>query len=401
MNYDVKRAVKLGSMCSVAYFAVYIARNLLGVLTPDMVNSGKYTVEFIGAISTGYMLCYAFGQLINGAIGDKIKGRYMIAIGNVMAGVCSFFIPFFTSKTYIALLYSLSGYFLSMIYGPMTKIISENVIPKFASRCALGYTFASFIATPSAGLLAILFNWKTAFKVCAVILIFMGLFCNSAFYIFEKKKDIQYGKYKLEDKTNKKGIKLLLENEIVKYSFISILTGIVRTTVVFWIPTFLTQYLHYSSKIAVVLFTCITVCISMAPYLNNLLMYEKVFKRDRNKTVVFMFALSSFSFLMLFLFKNPIVSVLFLILAVISNGGVATMLYSVYCPSLRDTGMVSSATGFVDFLSYMGAALSNLIFSNAVEKIGWAWLIIIWSSLMFVGVLISLPQKKKAKKQNV
>ena len=70
------------------------------------------------------------------------------------------------------------------------------------------------------------------------------------------------------------------------------------------------------------------------------------------------------------------------------------MLWSRYCPSLRDTGMVSSATGFLDFLSYMAAAAANLIFASAASTIGWGNLILVWLGLMIVGVLLMLPYDK-------
>ena len=74
------------------------------------------------------------------------------------------------------------------------------------------------------------------------------------------------------------------------------------------------------------------------------------------------------------------------------------MLWSRYCPSLRDTGMVSTATGFLDFVSYMAAATANLVFANAVGEIGWGNLILIWVGLMILGVIVALPYKKRARK---
>jgi len=72
----------------------------------------------------------------------------------------------------------------------------------------------------------------------------------------------------------------------------------------------------------------------------------------------------------------------------------ATMLWSRYCPSLRDTGMVSGATGFLDFSSYIAAAVSSTLFANAVTDIGWSSLILIWLGLMLAGVAVALPKTK-------
>ena len=86
-----------------------------------------------------------------------------------------------------------------------------------------------------------------------------------------------------------------------------------------------------------------------------------------------------------------------MILSVLSANCAAAMLWSVYCPSLRDTGMISGATGFLDFVSYMSAAAASSLFANAANTIGWGKLILVWFVLMMVGVVISIPRKQKNK----
>lgn len=69
---NVGNAIIIGGLCSVSYLAVYIARNLLGAVTPQMIESGKFTTEYIGTLSSYYFIFYAVGQLINGVLGDKV-----------------------------------------------------------------------------------------------------------------------------------------------------------------------------------------------------------------------------------------------------------------------------------------------------------------------------------------
>ena len=66
---ELRNAVFLGSMCIVSYLGCYFARNVLSVVSPQMLVFTGFTVEFIGMLSTGYMFTYAFGQLLNGRIG--------------------------------------------------------------------------------------------------------------------------------------------------------------------------------------------------------------------------------------------------------------------------------------------------------------------------------------------
>lgn len=389
MNKSVKSAIAIGSLCSFSYLAVYFARNVLSTVSPQMIENGVYTTEQIGTLSSVYFIFYAVGQLINGAIGDRIKARYMISFGLLLAGVTNLIFSLISGNPSVAVIvYSMTGFFLSMIYGPMTKVVAENTEPIHATRCSLGYTFASFFGSPIAGAAASLLAWQGVFAVSSVTLFVMAFLCFVIFLFFEKKGIVKYGQYKRET-TNKGSIKLLLKHRIIKFSIISILTGVVRTTVVFWMPTYINQYLGFTTKQSAAIFTAATFVISLTSFI-SVFVYERL-NRNMDLTILIMFTLATTFFFAVYLVKQPVLNVILMILAVMSSGGAASMLWTRYCPSLRDTGMVSGATGFIDFLSYMAAATSSVIFANAVVVIGWGNLILVWTALMFIGVAVSLP----------
>ena len=108
-----------------------------------------------------------------------------------------------------------------------------------------------------------------------------------------------------------------------------------------------------------------------------------------------MFSLATVFFTLLYFVKNPVLNIACFVFAIMSSNGAASMLWSRYCPSLRDTGRVSTVTGYLDFVSYIAAAVAGVVFSNAVTAIGWGNLILVWVSLMVVGALISCPKFQK------
>ena len=393
---QVKKAVMIGGMCSASYLAVYIARNILGSVSPQMIASGGFTTENIGTLSSIYFISYALGQLVNGRIGDKIHAKYMISLGLALAGVCNLLLPILSGAiAAVYVTYALTGFFLSMIYGPMTKLVAENTEPIYATRCSLGYTFASFFGSPLAGILAALLSWQGVFFTGSGILIFMGMVCFAVFSIFEKKGIVQYGLFKTPQEKGG-GIRLLLKHKIVKFTLISIITGVIRTTVVFWMPTYFSQYLGFSPENAALLFTVATFIISMTAFV-AILLYECL-GRDMERTVLVCFVMAAVCFLLVFTLKHPLFNVGFLVLGIMASNSAATMLWSRYCPSLRDTGMVSGATGFLDFMSYMAASASSQLFANAVSVIGWGKLILVWFGLMIFGIIIALPYGNFRKK---
>ncbi len=397
MKTSAKNAIMIGTLCATAYLAVYIARNILSAVTPQIIEQGIFDEAFIGKMSSIYFICYAVGQLINGMIGDKIKARWMISLGLLFAGTTNFVFQFITATPTVAMIvYGVTGFFLAMIYAPMTKVVSENTEPLYATRCSLGYTVASFLGSPFAGLLAAGFAWQTAFMTSSAVLWVMAIVVFVCFLSFEKKGFVKYNQFNnVQSKGNGK-LKILLKHRIIKFALISFITGIVRTTVVFWLPTYFNQYLGYSASVSATVFTVATLIIAANAFI-AVFIYEKL-KYNIDATILIMFLCATAFFLLTFIIYVPLLNIIFIVLAVMSSNGAASMLWSVYCPSLKSTGFVSSATGFLDFVSYMAAALSTLIFGEAVSVIGWDSLVLIWAGLMLIGVIVSLPFNRILKK---
>ncbi len=392
MKQSAKNAFMLGGVCTVAYMFVYFVRNILSVVTPKMIEGGMYSESQIGSFSSVFFITYAIGQLINGILGDKVKAKYMISFGLILAGATNL-VFCLDNTTFIAayISYAFCGFFLSMIYGPMTKLVAENLEPIHASRSSVAYNFSSHLGSPIAGIVAVFLSWQLVFLCGGATLIICGIVCYIVFTYLEKKGVITYI---VSDTAKKKGngIKGLFERKIVKFTAVSLLTGIVRTTVVFWLPTYYTQYLGYTTDQSAIIFTVTTLITSLNAFI-AIVIYEKL-NRNLDLTMILSFGFSAIFFVSCIFIKQPLTNIIFINLAIFSANCSSTMLWSRYCPGLRSTGLVSSATGFLDFISYMAASISSTIFANAVTDIGWSGLIIVWSVLMGIGIFVSIPYDK-------
>ncbi len=392
ISQKAKEAILLGGVCAIAYLAVYLARNVLGTVSNQMVGLGIFDKEFVGSLSSAFFITYAIGQLFNGAIGDHIKSNYMICGGLMFAGVASYvftLVPASVPYAYIA--YGACGFFLSMIYAPMTKMVAESTEPIYATRCGVAYTFSSFFGSPIAGLLAAFLSWQGVFAVSGIALAVMSIVCFSVFQIFEKRGIVRYPVREKEVGPSG-GVKALLRHQIVRYTFVAIFTGVIRTTVIFWLPTYIAEYLRFAEKEASLIFSGATLVISFTAFL-ALAVYEKL-GRNMNRCVLLFFFTSALMFLLVYLVKAPLFNIVLIVLAIMASNAAASILWSMYCPSLASTGMVSSATGFLDFVSYMAAAASSKLFANAVDSIGWGNLILVWFGLMVLGVAVVLPKQR-------
>lgn len=395
LSNQAKKAFLIGSLCAISYLAVYVAKGILSAATPQITLDSAFTTEQIGTLSSVFFIAYAVGQLINGYIGDKVKAKYMIALGLILSSIGLLLLPHLTDlPNYAYIAYSSTGFFSAMIYAPMTKVVAENTEPIYATRCSIGYTLASFLGSPTAGILAALLAWQWAFRGTGFILVLMGIAVLISFTAMEKKGVVKYGQF-VRKKSEGGSIKLLLKRKIVKYTLVAILTGVVRTTVVFWMPTYIAEHLKFSPDTAALIFTVASLAFSFSAIVAAPI-YQWL-KRDMDLTVLVGFSAAAVFFLLVYIVPDPMVNVICLSLGIMANNVATSILWSWYCPSLYDTGMVSTVTGFVDACSYAAASLSSTLFANAVGIIGWGNLILIWMGLMVCGVVVSLPWKKRQK----
>jgi len=398
-NTQALKAIYIAVLCFVSYIAVSIARNILGTVTPQMIESGTFTASEIGILSSVYFIVYAVGQLINGIIGDKIKAKYMIGFGLIFAGISNtIFIYFHESNLTAYAAYAMVGFFVSMIYGSMAKTVAENLEPLYATRCSILYVFIAFMGSPLAGILAALMAWEAAFQTSSALLFIMAILVFILYYLYEKRGIVKFGEYVPKEK-GIRNISILIRYRIIRFTIVSAITGIIRTTVVFWLPTYIAQYLGYSAEHSALLFTIVTVFISASAFI-SLFVYEKIFRSNMDRTILAAFITASVSFLGVYLIPQTAVNLAFMTLAILASNCAATITVSRYCPSLKETGFVSSAAGYLDFISYIAAAAASAIFADAINSIGWKGLIIIWFLLTASGI-ITMAIKKKGRSVNV
>lgn len=402
LSQDARNAIRITLLCSCTYLAVYFVKNILSAVSPQMLELGVITQKELGVFSSTYFICYAVGQLINGAVGDRIKARYMICFGVILAGISTLgFLQLMDRPSAARIAYGCTGFFLSMIFGPLTKLVSENTDPVLTPRCNLGYTFAAYLGSPSAGLMASLFAWHRVFSLGIGALLFMGVLCYVLFLVYEKRGIIQYGRFSAKRRQGEKrgfteSVRVLLKHRIAKFTLVALITGVIRTTVVFWMPVYLSQNLGFSADRAATLFAVASFVLSANAFV-AVFVYERL-KRNMDRTVLLAFSGAAVCFLLVYAVKIPALNIVFLVLGVLSSNCASSMVWARYCPSLRDTGLVSSAAGFLDFTSYMAASAASDLFANAVSVIGWGNLILVWMGLMVAGVAVMFPYPVLTKK---
>lgn len=389
-----KKATVIGVTCIFAYVVNYYLRNVLSVLTPTMLATGLFTKEHIAALSSTYMLLYAAGQLVNGFLGDILSPKKMASAGLLVAGVSLIAFPFVSFELAQIICFAVFGFGLSMMRGPLMKIISENTRPNHARLICVFFSFASFAGPLVASMFALIRGWNWVFVAAGGVSAALSVVVYLIITIMEKKGLVTY------IKTEVKGISSILSvfkiEKIAFYIIVACLVEIGAASIGQWITTFLTEQLTFDKETANLLYSGISTIRSFMPFV-SLFIFRAIKEKDMPMMKV-TFSISTVMFLMLLIAPNRWFSLAFLTLALMASSATSALLWSIYIPSLGKTGKVSSVNGVIDCLGYIAAAGANLLFANVMENVGWNTVYILWASIGVIGLVAAFAFGRKKQK---
>ncbi len=388
-NADIKRAFSIGGISIFTYMVSYYLRNLLSVLTPQMLESGEFTVEQIGLLSSVYMVLYAVGQLVNGFLGDRISPKWLVVLGMLISGGVCILFPLLGSPVLQVLCFVLMGFGLSMLRGPLMKMISENTLPNYARIICVLFSASCYVGSFVAGLVALVGYWKLAFILTGVAALTVAALALVAVTVMERKKVVTY------QSTKGKGWGALFGvfkiPGFLFYLAVACLSEIGITSITFWIPTFLDDYLQLPDAAVSAIYSGIVVLRALVPF--GTLAVFKLFKEKEMRMMRVCFALTLLAFGGLLAFKSAVVGVVLLALGLVGITCVSSLLWSIYIPSLGKTGMVSSANGVLDCAGYATASVINLASAAVMGAFGWNAVFIIWAASGLLGLGLTFLRK--------
>ncbi|WP_341840710.1 MFS transporter [Chitinophaga caseinilytica] len=169
------------------YLFFYTGRHNFGWATHQLADTLGISFEKVGWISFAMLAGYAFGQLVNGLLADRLSPRHMILTGGILSVLANICISFSSSFTVILVLWGLNGYFQSMAWAPGSRIIA-NWWHNGNRGLAYGlYTMSaglSSVVTYVFSILLVQDNWRNVFRVpvlfLAVAVVIFFIFVKNA-----------------------------------------------------------------------------------------------------------------------------------------------------------------------------------------------------------------------------
>ena len=397
-----KKNLTIGSLCFLAYTACYIGKNILSSLMPSILEALPESAGMLGTMTSVFLLTYGIGQLINGMIGNVLPAKWMVFIGLGASGGILFFLPTAGIGTLGCVLFGISGFFSSMLYGPISALIGENTEDRAAKAILTALTVASILGSLVTYLLAFLAAlssaWRPFFSLAGALMLVIALVWLLVCTHMERTGMI--ARRERRAGTSQGGH---LRSGILSFAFVSMvmvtmLNGIIRNATSLWVPTFLNIYLGFSTADTSLISSVLPVVSIVGTFLS--LWILRFFRYDEKTECLALFFLAALGFATVLLVGTAarLLTLVALFLAMAAMYGACNMIFSVYVLRFRDFGIISGMSGFLDFASYMSASAASFLFSAHFEARNLSGIVLVWAISCAAGVVFSFTAKVSEKK---
>lgn len=392
--------VKLAVALFLCYMGCYAGKTILSASSPYLQSEGIFNADQIGTMGFALFVAYGIGQLVNGTIGDYISPKMLSFIGVVVSGILVFCVPFFPTVFANTVLWAIIGFFCSMMWGPLTRIVAENSEGERARNLMLvlnasliGGTFFAYLA---AAIVAKFFAWQVGFYVAGILMVVCGFAFLTILTYLERKNLIVCSTAKKEEKQQVEKKKLSFAY-LVKKAFIPTLiycmvNGFIRNAVSFWIPLYIKEMFNVSNSFASAVTILLPICNFVGTFAGVKLINTRLFKNDEHNVNAFWFILSALAFSIIVLLNgaNLWITMLCLVVASASMSSACNLIYAAYVFRFRDTGRISTLSGGLDCSAYLASGTGTKFVGWLVSVVGWNRTVLVWCLMAVIGVVCSI-----------
>jgi len=233
-----------------AYFFYYFTRKHLGVATAALVREG-YREDLIATAQTGYAVCYIIGQMLSGALGDRLGPRIALCSGMVLSAISSMAFGIFPFMGVLVIGTTLNGLFQGSGWSNSCKVISSWVGHAKRGR-VMGvwmtcYILGSLAANATAGFLLKEYGWKHMFLFTGLTVLAIGTL--QGLFLINRPEDKGFTVEREETEETSAGkpegfMTMLRQPAVILLGLSYTGMKFVRYTFFVWLPYYLSSVIH-------------------------------------------------------------------------------------------------------------------------------------------------------------
>jgi OPA family glycerol-3-phosphate transporter-like MFS transporter/OPA family sugar phosphate sensor protein UhpC-like MFS transporter len=363
----------------IGYAMYYFVRKNLSIAMPGLSADLGIGKGDLGLFLTLHGIIYGVSKFGNGFLGDRTNARTFMAAGLVLSAIVNICFGFSSAVITLGLLWMLNGWVQGMGFPPCARLMSHWFSPK---ELATNFSIWNTSHSIGAGLALVLcgylarYDWRLCFFVPA------GLAIVCALFLLVSLRDTppSLGLPEVEGTAqapSSQGHSSALVRQVFANPYIWLLgmasfcVYTIRSSVLDWGPTFLTEMKHIQLTHAGLMVAAFE-CSGVAGMLVSGWLTDRVFGGRGSRLCVFSMAMVAVSLLLFW--KLPTSSFWLNTLLLCLTGFFLygpQALVGIVVVNLATKRLAATAIGFTSLFSYASTVLSGWGLGTLVEKHGW------------------------------
>lgn len=396
----------------IGYAFFYFTRKSFTFAMPAMMASLGMSKMQLGALGTILSMSYGLSKFLSGVISDRSNPRYFMGAGLILTGIFNIFFGMSSSLLFFALFWGLNGWFQGWGWPPCAKLLthwySQSERGRWWGVWNTSHNVGGALIPLIAAFCAAQYGWRYAMYVPGVMCIGIGLF------LMNRLRDTPHSlglppieRYRGEEATlqeeeeeaqeHQLSAKEILFKYVITNKFMWLLgfsyffVYVIRTALNDWIQIFLYEAKGFSllsASTGIFWFEIGGFCGSLTAGLLSDLVFS-----GRRGPVNILFSLGVF-FVVMGLWFMPDQHLLFASILMFLVGFLIfgpQMLIGMAAAELSHKQAAGTASGFVGWIAYLGAASAGFPIGFVCEYWGWYGFFVIMGVCAVISVLLLLP----------
>ena len=397
-----KRAKGIAYLLMLIYFASYIMRINFAAMLATIYPAIGVTKSDISVVITGMTIFYGTGQIINGILGDRIKPKYMLTCGLLLAAACNIAMSFCTTVPVMTAVWCVNGFAHAMLWPPIVRLLSANLTDAeysyAAVRVSWGSSFGTILIYSLCPLLLKIMDWNWIIFTLAIVgVVIAAVWVVLYPHLFNKPQTQAEGvanKASAATAVKKKGIPLppMVWICVVLIFLGIVLQGMLRDGVTNWMPSYLLESFGMPAENAIFA-TVILAVFSIVSFSVFDLLHRKLIHNEVTCAAA-IFVGSAVCGIVLYIINllaaSVITSMLLMAVIVACMHGINLMLITVVPKRFIKSGKVSTFSGLLNAGTYVGAAIATPVFAIFAENenLGWNFTVLMWAVIAAAGAVV-------------
>ncbi len=398
------------------YVCFYLTRKSFTFAMPYMMIALGFTKADLGILGSTLYITYGFSKFINGYISDRSNPRYFMSIGLILTGIFNICFGFSSSMLFFVIFWGLNGWFQGCGWPPCARLLmhwySQSERGRWWAMLNTSHNIGGGVIPVVVALVAQLYGWRISMFLPGFICIIVGLFLMNRLRDTPQSLGLpKIEKYRNDQKFFKDEevrdgvlsqreifIKYVVKNRciwLLAIAYFFVYT--IRTAICDWGQL----YLYESKSLSLLIASSCIFSFELGGVVGNIFSgwcSDKVFGGKRGPVnclwclfvgcaILYLWAIPNGSFI---LAATGMFMVGFFVFG-------PQMLIGLAAAELSHKEMGGSATGFVGWFAYLGAAFAGFPFGKITQDYGW-WLfftVLIMFSIIAAALLSPLWSVKE------